>query len=91
MKRSRDGGDVVDAEAEPALMRRERVGDDGRGIGEEHGAADALSDPHGDEPQAPADPESQVIDEQDGEGGEDGEAEVEHLAPGRTCRRPDPA
>ena len=45
-----DGGHVVDAEPEPTLVGREGVGDDGRGVGEEHGSAHPLADPHGDEP-----------------------------------------
>ena len=37
-------------EPEPALVGREGVGDDGRGVGEEHGSSHSLPDPHGDEP-----------------------------------------
>ena len=45
-----DRGDVVDAQTEAALMGGEGVGDDGRRVGEEHGATHPLADPHGDEP-----------------------------------------
>ncbi len=56
-----DGHRVVDAEPEPALVGREGVRDDRRGVGEEHGAADALADPHRrSATMAPAVPWSQV-------------------------------
>ena len=58
---ARDGHRVVDAEPEPALVGREGVRDDGRGVGEEHGATDALADPHRrSATMAPAVPWSQV-------------------------------
>ena len=53
-ERPRDGSHVVDAETEATLMRREGVSDDGRRVGEEHGAADALPDAHGDKPDGAA-------------------------------------
>ena len=43
-------GDAVDAEGEAALLLREGVGDDRAGVREQEGAADALQDPHDDQP-----------------------------------------
>ena len=65
----------------PRWSSREGVGDDGRGVGEEHGAAHALADPHGDEPDRTLGPGEPGHRQEDGEDREDGEAEVEDLDP----------
>ena len=50
-ERAADRGDAVDAQGQAALVLRERVGEDRRGVGEEERAADALPEPHEDDPQ----------------------------------------
>ena len=76
MKDPAIGGGVVDAEAQPALLGWEGVGDDGRRVGEEHGAADALADPHGDEPEGAGGSVEPGHGQQHREDGEDGETDV---------------
>ncbi len=48
-ERAADPGDVVDAEGEAALVLREGVGQDRRGVGDEEGGPDALHDAEDDE------------------------------------------
>ena len=66
---------------EAALIGRERVGDDGRGVGEEHGPADSLADAHRDEPDGSRRAGQPRHGEQERERREDDEAEVEDLDP----------
>ena len=83
-----DGGHVVDPEAEPALVGREGVGDDGRGVGEEHGPAHPLADAHADEPDGRPRSVQPGDGQEDREDGEDGEAEVVHLHPAEHVAHP---
>ena len=64
-----------------ALVSREGVGDDGRGVGEEHGPADPLAHPHDDQPDRPFGPTEPGDGQKDREDGEHGKAEVEDLHP----------
>ena len=47
---ARDAGDLVDAKRHPALVGRERVGQDGGRVGHQHGAAEGLHHPPADQP-----------------------------------------
>ena len=76
-----DRGDAVDAHRLAALAGREGVGQDRAGVGEQERAADALQDPHDDDPQNARHPGQERHRQQDREQGEHGEAEVVHLDP----------
>ncbi len=73
-----DGRDAVHPERQPALVLGERVGQDRARVREQHCAADPLADPHDDQPDRAVAAVQPGDREQDREGGEDGEAEVEH-------------
>ena len=50
MNEPADGRHLVQAQGQAALVGGERVGQDGAGVGHQHRAADALQDPHRDQP-----------------------------------------
>ena len=75
-------------EGEAALVGREGVGEDGRGVGEEHGPAHPLAHPHADSQTAAPGAVHPGDRQQDGEEGEDGEAEVVHLHPAEDVADP---
>ncbi len=87
-ERTGDGRRVVDAQTQAPLISGERVGDDGRGVGEEHGAADALADAHGDEPDGGRRAGEPGHGQKERERGEDDEAEVEDLDPAEDVADP---
>ena len=80
-ERAGDGRRVVDAQSEATLIGGERVGDDGRGVGEEHGPTDSLADAHGDEPDGGRRAGQPGHGQKERERREDDEAEVEDLDP----------
>jgi hypothetical protein len=80
-ERAGDPRHVVDPERETPLVMGERIGQDRRGIGEQEGAPDALEDPHDDEPHRACDTGHPGHRQQNGEHGEDDEAQVVHADP----------
>jgi hypothetical protein len=73
-----DPDDVVDPEGEPALVGRERVGEDRRGVGDQERRADPLHDPEDDQPVGPR-PAAHPVDRQEQRrDGVDDEAERVH-------------
>ena len=78
-ERPRDRGDLVDAQRHPSLVGGEGVGEDRRGVGEQHRTTDTLADAHHDQPHRAGPAGEGVHREQHGEDGEHEEAEVVHL------------
>ena len=76
-----EGGDLIDAQCQAALLKRKGVGQDGRRIGREHRPADGLQDAPSDEPQRPVAALERVEREQDRRDREDHEAGVVDLHP----------
>jgi hypothetical protein len=65
-----DPGDLVQAERHPAVIGREGVGEDRCRVGQQHGPADGLQDPHRDQPERACGAVQPGHPQQDGEHGE---------------------
>ena len=78
-KRTGDRRNRVHPEREPTLMLRKRVGQDRARVREQERAPDALPDAHRDQPERARAPVHPGDRQEDGEDGEDREAEVVHL------------
>src|SRR5215469_14916988 len=82
-ERSGDAGDLVETEGKTSLARRKRVSEDRAGVGHEHGAADALHDPHADQPPGGGGAVHPRDGQQDGEHREHRETKVIHPNPAK--------
>ncbi len=75
-ERARDRGHLVQPQGQAALVGGERVGEQCAGVGHQHGPADALQDPHDDDPHRGGRPVQPCQRQQYREHAEHGEAQV---------------